>query len=228
MTHAHPHAGPPGGPGRFREFKTYVREEVIAHLPFTLFGMLAGLLVVIFTGRFAVKFGEEEFHLAHFVHVFFSAAAGAAVFRSYRDSLWKGIPVVFVSSVSLCTLSDSLIPYWGLRIFGKGAAAHICFVEHPFLVSSFAAAGFVLGVVGIRFFRHCNRGFHLAHLLISTAASVLYMIAFAASVSVRDMAAVLATIFVSLAVPCLVGDVALPLCFVKMREEYLHERVHHS
>ncbi len=167
---------------RWSEFRTYAREEIVAHLPFTFFGMAAGLVLVFFAlKQSSIRFGEEEFHTAHFIHIFFSAAAGSAIFHSYRDSIWKAIPVVLVSSIAICTLSDSLIPFWCFYLFQKVAVFHVCAAEHPFMVTAFAAAGFVLGSVGIRFFRHCNRPFHLAHILISTAASVLYLVSFTSS-----------------------------------------------
>ena len=214
---------------RFHEFKTYAREELIAHLPFTFVGLVAGLAAVFVAMRVpGLKFGEEEFHLAHFVHIFFSAAAGAAIFRTYRESIKKAVPVVFASSIGLCTLSDSLIPYLGLAVLKRATHVHICALEHPVLVACFAAAGMALGLVGVRFFRHCNRTFHLGHILISTAASVLYMMSFAAAaLEIRDMGMILVTLFFALVIPCILGDVTLPLCFVNIRDEYLHEKVHH-
>jgi hypothetical protein len=91
-----------------------------------------------------------------------------------------------------------------------------------------AISGLSLGLVGIRFFDHCNRPFHLMHILISTAASVLYITSFVGGLALSDLPAIAAIIFFALVVPCLLGDVALPLLFVNLREEYLHEKVHHS
>ena len=213
---------------RFGEFKTYLREELIAHLPYTFVGLAAGLALVGLAMRMTwIRFGEEEFHTAHFIHIFFSAAAGSAIFHSYKDSLIKALPVVVTGSIALCSLSDSLIPFWSFHFFHKAAAFHVCALEHPLTVLCFAAAGFVLGGIGIRFFKHCNRPFHLAHILISTSASVLYLVSFTDRLTAGDFAAVTVSLFFSLAIPCLIGDVTLPLCFVTIREEYLHEKVHH-
>ena len=214
----------------FQEFKTYAREEFVAHLPFTFLGLFAGLGIVLITNfiPFSVVFGEGEFHLAHYTHVFFSAAAGAAIFRTYQDSVIKAVPVAFFSSVSLCTLSDSLIPYLGFWLFKQNIVLHLCLFEHPLLVSLSSLFGIVLGFIGIRFFRHCNRNFHLLHILISTVASVLYMISFTGPMSLYSLFIISVSLFFSLAIPCLVADVTLPLCFVNIQEERLHERTHHS
>jgi len=133
-----------------------------------------------------------------------------------------------VSSVGLCTLSDTLIPFVGLWIFGTPAELHVCAFAHPFLVLLSAALGIALSCVGLRFFSHCNRGFHLGHILISTVASAMYILSFVESFSLKDLVVVLVTLFFAIAIPCLIGDVTLPLCFVKIRDEYLHEKVHHG
>jgi len=214
---------------RFKELNTYVKEEFILHLPYTVFGVLIGLSFVYLTAiMFTFNFGEEEYHLAHFIHVLFSAAAGSAIFRSYQDSIFKALPIVLFSSVGLCALSDAFIPYFGLWIFGSYAEVHICAMVHPFLVFMFALIGFSVGFLGIRFFKHCNRGFHLIHILISTVASTMYMLSFAGTLGAKDFLMLMVTLFFAISIPCLIGDVTLPLCFVKIREEYLHEKVHHT
>ena len=213
---------------RFEEFKTYVREEFINHLPFTLIGVLAGLLfALLFTTVFPMKFTENEFHIAHFIHVFFSGAASAAIFRSYRDTVLKAIPIAFFSSVLLCSVSDVLIPFMGLHLFGYEPHIHICILEFPVFLSAAALAGIGVGLVGIQFFNHCNRSFHLIHLLISITASTLYMLSYISMIDVMAVVSISISLFFALAIPCLVGDMVLPLCFVTIKEEYLHEKVHH-
>jgi hypothetical protein len=216
---------------RFSEFKTYAREEFISHLPFTLTGVAAGVAFVLAT-RMGVggqlNFGEEEFHLAHMLHIFFSGAAGVAIFKSYRDSLFKAIPVSVVSAVTLCTASDILIPYVGLSLFGYTAGLHLCILEHPAGVVASAVAGVGMGLCGFKFFGHCNREFHLLHILIATAASTLYLMSFVPVVDARALAVIGLTLFTALVIPCIAGDIAVPLIFVRIRDEYLHEKVHHS
>ena len=223
----HPHPAPPTG--RFNEFKTYAREEFIAHLPYTLVGVAVGVAFVAAATLWGGRryFGEEEFHVAHILHIFFSGAAGAAIFRSYRDSVWKAVPVSAASALLLCTMSDILIPFLGLKLFGYSAHLHLCIMEHPALTVGSSLAGVGAGLLGVKFFAHCNRSFHLLHILIATAASTLYLLTFVAAVDARVIGVIAATLFVSLVVPCITGDIAVPLLFVRIREEYLHEKVHH-
>ena len=84
---------------RFEEFRTYVREEFVHHLPFTIGGVMAGLALAFAALRFStVELSEKEFHLAHFAHLFFSGAASAAIFRSYRTT--PSMPVNFKFSAT--------------------------------------------------------------------------------------------------------------------------------
>lgn len=215
---------------RKREFQTYVYEELVSHLPFTLIGVALGVAFVFAAsvwggGR---HFGEDEFHWAHILHIFFSAAAGSAIFRSYRDSVLKAVPVAAVSAVLLCTLSDILVPYVGLRAAGYDAHLHICAFEHPFRTAGSALLGVAAGLAGLKFFEHCNRPFHLIHLLISTAASALFILHTVHVVDLQLSLVIAATLFFALVIPCLIGDIIVPLLFVRMREPYTHEHVHHS
>ncbi len=216
---------------RGRELRSYIHEELVAHLPFTLIGVAAGVLLVIAAMRMGEGFsgfGEEQFHWAHLLHIFLSAAAGAAIFRSYRDSVFRAGPVSAVSAILLCTLSDILVPYAGLRLSGYDANLHLCLLEHPFRTAAAALIGTSAGLIGVRFFAHCNRTFHLLHLLISTAASTLYLLNMVPQPDLRFAAVTAVTLLVALVLPCLTGDVLVPLLFVRMREPYSHERVHHA
>lgn len=215
---------------RYRELASYVHEEFIAHLPFTLLGVFAGVAfvyVVMLLPDWRL-FGEEQFHWAHVTHIFFSAAAGGAIFKSYRDSVLKAVPVATLSAILLCTLSDVLVPYLGLRFSGYDAHLHFCMLEHPYRVVLAALGGVVMGMAGVKFFAHCNRGFHLLHLLISTAASTLFLLNSIPHLDLRVMAVLMATLFMALVIPCLLGDVLIPLLFVRMKEPYTHQHVHHS
>ncbi len=216
---------------RKHEFQTYVYEELVSHLPFTLIGVGLGVAFVFAAMHWQggdAHFGEEQFHWAHILHIFFSAAAGAAIFRSYRDSVLKAIPVAAVSAVLLCTLSDILVPYIGLKAAGFDAHLHLCAAEHPVRVAASALLGVAAGLAGLRFFEHCNKGFHLIHLLISTAASALYLLDTMQHADLQVAAIITATLFFALLLPCLIGDVLVPLLFVRMKEPYSHEHVHHS
>lgn len=215
---------------RLHELKTYIYEELVTHLPFTLVGVAAGVAFVVLSMTLAPwpRFGEEQFHWAHILHIFFSGAAGAAIFKSYRDSLIKAIPVSVASAVILCTVSDILIPVAGLKLAGYEAQLHVCALEHPLRVVLSAFLGVGAGLMGVRFFAHCNRAFHLVHLLISTAASTLYLMNMLEVLDARVVGVIALTLFGALVIPCLTGDVIVPLLFVRMKAPYLHEHVHHS
>lgn len=213
----------------FKEFKSYIVEEFIAHLPYTIVGVIAGLILIIVVRLLnVITVTEREFHFAHYIHLFFSGAASAAIFRSYRNSIWKAIPIAFISSVLLCALSDIFIPYLGLVVTGYyDTPLHICTIEHPLTVGLSALGGIVVGLLGIKFFAHCNRSFHLLHMLISTTASTLYMLTYIPILDLQAIVSMGATLFVALVIPCIAGDVIVPLCFITIRDEFTHHKVHH-
>ncbi len=205
---------------RWAEFKVHVKEEFINHLPYTCSGVAIGLLLAIASIKvFGSTWGMREFHLAHFAHVFFSGAASAAIFRAHHDSIIKAVPVAFFSAVILCAFSDVLFPVVGLKLFGYAYHVHLCALEHPIAITVFVLAGIGLGLLGIKFFDHCNRSFHLVHLLISTAASTIYMLGHITDINTTALIAIACTLFFALALPCLVGDMVLPLCFVNMNSK---------
>lgn len=214
---------------RWSEFRSYAAEELLQHLPYTVFGIIFGLAMTAFLLFTSVlEINESLFHKAHYLHLFFSGAASAAIFKTYNDSLIKAVPVAFISSVILCTVSDVLVPMMGLNLFGYHAELHLCIQEHPILISASVLAGIAVGLIGIRFFSHCNRSFHMWHILISTTASALYLLMFINQFGLRSMALVGVVLIFALAIPCLVGDMILPLCVVSMSDEDMHHKVHHS
>jgi hypothetical protein len=205
---------------RWDEFKVHVKEEFINHLPYTFSGVVLGVLLAITSIKvFGSTWGIHEFHMAHFTHVFFSGAASAAIFRAHHDSTFKAVIVAFFSAVILCAFSDVLLPIVGLKSFGYAYHIHLCALEHPATITFFVLAGISLGLLGIKFFDHCNRSFHLVHLLISTAASTIYMLGHISDINAIALIAIACTLFFALAFPCLVGDMVLPLCFVNMNSE---------
>ncbi|MCA9396785.1 MAG: hypothetical protein KC649_06405 [Candidatus Omnitrophica bacterium] len=214
---------------RWKEFRSYAAEEFFQHLPYTIFGILFGLaMTALLMLTSLVQIDESLFHQAHFLHLFFSGAASAAIFKTYNDSLLKAVPVAFISSVALCTVSDVLIPMLGLSLFGYQVELHLCIQEHPVLISLGVLAGIWVGLLGIRFFSHCNRSFHMLHILISTIASTLYLLMFIDQSGFKVMLLVATVLIFALAIPCLVGDMVLPLTVVSMTGEDTHQKVHHS
>src|SRR3989338_5396800 len=103
-----------------KDLMPILKMEVLGHLPFTITGMIFGLILV-GIGTFWIKIilTEEVFHFTHFLHIFFSGAAAAALMTYYDVSYARSIITGMLSAIILCTLSDSVIPFLWAQLMGK-------------------------------------------------------------------------------------------------------------
>jgi len=198
-----------------RDLIPILKTEVLGHLPFTLIGLVFGiLLMIVGSYKLNIVFSEEAFHFTHFLHIFFSAAAASALMTYYESSYGRSVVVGMISSIFLCTLSDTLIPYWGVSMMGKIPEFHLCGLEHPVAIVLVALLGTNLGLIWLKGFEHCSRWSHLFHIFVSSAASGIYIFSFSEQVYLSELAPVVGILFVAIFVPCLISDVIVPLLSV--------------
>ncbi|MBI4970778.1 MAG: hypothetical protein HZC17_02940, partial [Candidatus Omnitrophica bacterium] len=176
-----------------------LKMEVLGHLPFTIMGMIFGLILV-WVGTFWIKMilTEEVFHFTHFLHIFFSGAAAAALMTYYEVSYARSIIMGMLSSIILCTLSDTVIPYWGAQMMGKDPSFHLCALEHPQWVLLMALLGTNIGLIWLKGFEHCSRWSHLFHIFISSAASGIYLFSFSHTFLAQEIVGVLLILFIAI------------------------------
>ncbi|MBI4397535.1 MAG: hypothetical protein HY586_00235 [Candidatus Omnitrophica bacterium] len=198
-----------------RDVMPILKMEILGHLPFTVAGLVFGLVVVALgSGWMRVILSEGAFHFTHFIHIFLSAAAAAALMTFYESSYARSVIVGMLSSVVLCSISDTVIPYWGALWMGKEPVFHLCLAEHPLWVALVALAGTNVGLVWLRGFEHCSKWNHLLHISVSAAASGIYLFSFSHSFLAHEVIGVLVILFISIFIPCLVSDVVVPLLAV--------------
>ncbi len=198
-----------------KDLPLILKTEILGHLPFTVLGLVFGLVVVLL-GSYYFRFilTDESFHVTHFFHIFFSGAAAAALMTFYEASYGRSVIMGMISAIVLCTLSDTLIPYWGALLMGKHPHFHVCFFEHPLLVLLMALLGTNVGLIWLRGFEHCSKWNHLFHIFVSSAASGIYLFSFSEAIAAKEIVGVLIILFVAIFVPCLVSDVVVPLLAV--------------
>jgi len=193
-----------------REIKT----ELQHHVPFTAFGALTGIviMVVLFYARVDRSLSEKLFWSFHPLHVLLSALVTAGMYRlKTRGSLWATVVVGYVGSIGIATLSDSLVPYLGEWLLDlPHRHAHIGFIEKWWLVNPLALLG-----IAIACWRPTTRVPHAGHVLLSTWASLFHM-SMAMGSEFTLLTGVLITLFLFLAVwvPCCTSDIVFPLLFV--------------
>ncbi|MFH0778414.1 MAG: hypothetical protein V2A71_07255 [Candidatus Eisenbacteria bacterium] len=156
------------------------------------------------------------FHVFHPLHILFSAIATTAMFWRYDRKLIRAIVIGVVGSVGICGLSDILIPFLGGLASGKHMHLHVCLIEHPSLVIPFAILGVVVGIIAadVLVDRRSTLFSHSSHVLVSTMASLLYLVSFGFTDWMDAIFKVLAIVVIAVVLPCCTSDIVFPLLLI--------------
>jgi len=211
--------------------------ELKSHAPFTLFGALTGIVLMIII--VAVKVKHETmmpmFEGFHTLHVLLSAIVTAAMFRRYGKSIVGAIIVGYLGSVGIATLSDVVFPHHGGALLlhltggegGHHVHFHLPFIEQWWLINPVALLGVTIGI-----WKPTTKVPHAGHVLLSTWASLFYLVAHAEGAVnwYPLLPLVLVVLFVAVWLPCCVSDIAFPLLFVgkEAAAEHAHEHGEHE
>jgi len=194
--------------------------ELRHHAPFTAFGAVTGIIVVVVivvTNSLpqVAEVSPTVFYVLHPLHVVLSALVTSALYRRYtKGKLWATVLVGYLGSIGIATLSDSVIPYLGevlLNLPNRGI--HIGFIEEWWIVNPAAILG-----IAISYWKPVTEFPHSGHVLISTWAS-LFHIVMALGETVAWSTYLISFLFLFLAVwlPCCLSDIVFPLLFVRKR-----------
>lgn len=190
-----------------------ITREMMSHAPFTGFGTITAIVIMILMFHLRVRPGVSEnlFWVFHPMHVLVSAWATTGMYRLHSGKRHIRLVLIgYLGSVGIATLSDSVIPYVGemfLDLPNKGF--HIGAIEKWWLVNPLAVAGILLG----RSFPTTKLP-HAAHVLLSTWASLFHMtMATSAHFDVTTWVLVATFLFLAVWVPCCTSDIIFPLLF---------------
>jgi hypothetical protein len=196
-------------------------KELRNHAPFTLFGALTGVGIMIFFQNIPARIALNTFYILHPAHVLLSALATASMYRMYKSGqgrfILSGLLFIgFTGSIGIATISDSLIPYLGevmLNMPNRGL--HIGFIEKWWLINPLA----LLGIV-IAYARPTTQFSHAGHVLLSTWASLFHILtAVGDSLTWLSYVVVFIFLFLAVVIPCCVSDIVFPLLFVGRSEK---------
>ena len=194
-----------------------ILEELKNHFPFTLFGTLTGIIIMLILHNINIpsKASHTIFYTLHPIHVLLSALVTASMYELHtrgKCNLWILIIIGYIGSIGIATLSDSIIPYIGetlLNLPNKGI--HLGFIEKWWLVNPLAFIGIL-----IAYFRPTTKFPHSGHVLLSTWASLFHIImALGSSPSLSSYIVIFFFLFISVWIPCCISDIVFPLLFVK-------------
>ena len=203
---------------------TQISKELRQHAPFTIFGTVTGIIVIVFFQKVPQNVSYNIFYILHPIHVVLSALVTASMYELHecgrigskcikgKCNFWILFIIGYIGSIGIATLSDSIIPYLGEALLGMpNRGIHIGFIEKWWLVNPLAILG-----VGIAYFKPTTKFPHAGHVLLSTWASLFHII-MAVGQSLSWFAYIIIFLFLFLAVwiPCCVSDIVFPLLFVK-------------
>jgi hypothetical protein len=196
--------------------------ELKEHVPFTVMGGLTGILLLCALLGFEVfdtvhEVSEPVFYLLHPLHIGLSAIVITSFFMRYGNKKWWQAALIGgLGSIVVATLSDSGLPYLGeLLLRLPNTESHIGFIEEPLLTIPMAVIGVAVG-----FFVNATKFPHLAHVLVSTWASLFHIImAMGGALSVLQLVIIFILLFISVWVPCCFSDIVFPMIFMKRTKD---------
>ncbi len=194
-----------------------VLKELKNHFPFTLLGALTGIILMFFFRGISHDAAHNLFYVFHPLHIFLSAVATSAIYKKHLSAspgakrFLKVLGVGFVGSVSIGTLSDSLIPFWGQSLMGL-QQKHLClgFVDKWWLINPLAVVAVVIAYKWPK-----TKVPHAGHVLISTWASLFYMLMAVSPGQPLPYFGIFVFLFLAVWIPCCLSDIIFPLLFVR-------------
>ena len=198
----------------------YILVELGHHLPYTIFGVTIGLMLMGILTFFSVLMRSEDllptasfelFHVSHASHILFSAVATTAMFWKHEKRRLKAFLVGSLGSIGICALSDSIFPTIGGTLLGMNMRMHICIIEHPFLIIPFAAVGVMGGFLIPGAIEKSTEYSHSVHVLLSSISAILYLISFGMTEWIHMLGGIFLVTVVSVMVPCCLSGIAFPL-----------------
>ena len=189
-----------------------IASELKEHMPFTAFGALAGIVVMAVAVLTNVPHDISHgiFHTLHPVHVLFSALVTTAMYMRYKKGrIWTAVLIGWTGSIGIATTSDAVIPYLGGVLLKANMEFHVPFIEH-WWINLVALAG-----IGIGYWRQTTKIPHFGHVLLSTWASLFYIITFGQADWIPRLPFVFLILFLAVWLPCCMSDIVYPLLFVR-------------
>ena len=196
-----------------------ILNELKVHAPFTLFGALTGIgiMVVFVLVHVPHPVTERLFWVFHPFHVFLSALVTAGMYRLHGPGkLLPTLMIGFFGSIGIGSLSDCIIPYTAevlLDLPNRGI--HLGLIEKPLLVSLSAFTG-----IAFACWKPATRFPHAGHVLLSTWASLFHItMALGADIGLFTVLVIGLFLFLAVWIPCCTSDIVFPLLFRKGSEQ---------
>jgi hypothetical protein len=193
-----------------------IAKELKEHIPFTALGALTGIIitVIIVLGNVPSHVSNTVFYTLHPLHVLLSALVTTAMYMRYKKGkIWVAILIGWTGSIGVATISDAIIPYLGGSLLHAQMEFHVPFIEEWWI--NFLA----LGGIAIGYWRQTTKIPHFGHVLLSTWASLFYIMAFGKAEWIPLLPFIFLFLFLAVWLPCCTSDIVYPLLFVRKEPE---------
>ncbi len=208
--------------------------ELLHHFPYAVFSVAFGLIILSFLDVLGLDGGGCHgdhhhmhgahllFHSLHFLHIIFAITGCLVTFSRFSSNIVKGVIVALFSSFFFCTLSDVILPYLSGTLLGVTMNFHICLISEFYNVIPFYIIGLVNGLImskhasGIKSFY--SIGSHFGHILISSLASLFYLISEGFANWYPHMGLLFLFLIIAVVIPCTLADVIVPIFFARSRK----------
>ena len=193
-----------------------IAHELKEHLPFTALGALTGIIimVIIVLGNVPSNISQTVFYTLHPLHVLLSALVTTAMYVRYRKAkFWVAILIGWTGSIGIATISDAIIPYLGGSLLHAQMEFHVPFIEEWWI--NFLA----LGGIAIGYWKQTTKIPHFGHVLLSTWASLFYIMAFGKAEWIPLLPFIFLFLFLAVWLPCCLSDIVYPLLFLRKEPE---------
>lgn len=189
--------------------------ELKEHAPFTAFGAITGIIIMVIIVLVNVPSGISEaiFYTLHPSHVVLSAIATTAMYRKYgSDKVWAAILIGYTGSIGIATLSDAIIPYLGGVLLNIEIEFEVPFIKEWWLVNPAALIGIAIG-----YRKQITKLPHWGHVFLTTWASLFYFTAFGTATWIPLLPFIFLFLFLAVWIPVCLSDIVFPLLFVGKR-----------
>ena len=194
-----------------------ITKELKEHVPFTALGALTGIIitVIVVLGNVPHHISDTIFHTLHPVHVLLSALVTTSMYMRYKKGrVWAVILIGWTGAIGMATISDALIPYLGGNLLHAQMEFHVPFIEE-WWINLFALAGIAIG-----YRRQTTKIPHFGHVLLSTWASLFYIMAFGIGDNwIPLLPFIFVILFLAVWIPCCLSDIVYPLLFIRKKAE---------
>jgi len=194
-----------------------ITKELKEHIPFTVLGALTGIIIMVIVVLCNVPhhISDTIFYTLHPVHVLLSALVTTAMYMRYKKGkVWAVILIGWTGSIGVATISDAMIPYLGGNLLHAQMEFHVPFIEE-WWINLFALAGIAIG-----YWKQTTRIPHFGHVLLSTWASLFYIMAFGIAADwIPLLPFIFLILFLAVWIPCCMSDIVYPLLFLGKEPE---------